>query len=153
VASPVPLPAPPVFTLSPELMALFNFFSLLITLVGSATGVGFYLERRTNLKLESQTNKIDKIDDKLGESIIAIRQDFKELKREMYDMERRICDSINSKGMDLERNLDTKINSVESKVVSAKVLEDERVNNIQKRIENMESHYHGSKRFSKGGPK
>ena len=54
-----PLPFPSLIDVSSAHVAFINFLSLLVTLVGSIIGIGFYIERRNNLKFDQQNHKMD----------------------------------------------------------------------------------------------
>ena len=60
-----PLPFPSLIDVSSAHVAFINFLSLLVTLVGSIIGIGFYIERRNNLKFDQQNNKMDRIDQQI----------------------------------------------------------------------------------------
>lgn len=126
-----PLPFPSLVAPSQEQIAIINFTSTLITLVGTIIGVGFYLERRNNLKLEAQNKKIDTVEEKIDEGVIATNENIKAVHQDMRDMERRICDSNDVKFHSLEK-------SIEERGIAAKSLEDERINNLSERIRMLE---------------
>ena len=126
-----PLPLPSIFTPSPELMALLNLFSLLVTLVGALVGIAFYLERRTNLKFESQNKQIERIEEMVGEAVIATNEHIKIVRQDMKDMEKRICEGMDSRNKTVEKN-------IEERVIAAKLLEDERMANIHHRLGKLE---------------
>src|SRR5687767_13385280 len=98
-----PLPFPSLIDVSSEHVAFINFLSLLITLVGSIIGIGFYIERRNNLKFDAQNNKMDRIDKKIDD-----KSDW--LYKEMREMENRICNNLNNQIKDLEKNTEYKVN-------------------------------------------
>lgn len=112
-----PFPFPSLIDVSQAHVALINFVSLLITLVGSLIGVGFYVERRNNIKLESQNYKIDRIDRKIDQKV-----DW--LYSQMREMEQRICTNMDNKISNIEKNIDLKVQQ-------AKILEDERFKRIE----------------------
>ena len=137
-----PIPFPSVFSPSQEQIALLNFSSLLITLVGSIIGVGFYLEKRQN-------NKIERIEERIDESVLALKAELKELHNEMKDMEKRICDSVAAKIANMEQHTDLKVSK-------AKELADQKIEHMEdsqrdmrKDIQNMERGYHNSNRYSR----
>ena len=147
-----PIPFPSVMTVTPEQIAIFNFASLLITIMGSIVGVGFYLERRNNLKAEAQTKKIDVVNEHIDESVIAVRVELKELRNEMSngmrEMEKRICDSVGSKNHQIEK-------VIEEKVTTARELVDTKFRHIEditkelrSNLQNMERGYHRSNKYS-----
>jgi hypothetical protein len=111
-----PLPFPSLIDVSSAHVAFINFLSLLITLVGSIIGIGFYIERRNNLKFDAQNFKMDRIDRKIDD-----KGDW--LFNQMREMENRICSRF-----------DEKINKIEEgteyKVQKAKDIEDERFRRI-----------------------
>jgi hypothetical protein len=111
-----PLPFPSFIDVSSAHVAFINFLSLLITLVGSIIGIGFYIERRNNLKFDAQNFKMDRIDRKIDD-----KGDW--LFNQMREMENRICSRF-----------DEKINKIEEgteyKVQKAKDIEDERFRRI-----------------------
>lgn len=111
-----PIPFPSLIDVSSEHIAFINFLSLLITLVGSIIGIGFYIERRNNLKFDHQNNKMDRIDKKIDDKAEWIHE-------ELRDMEARICRTFDEKIQNLERN-------TEYKVQKAKDIEDERFRRI-----------------------
>src|SRR5687768_12750175 len=111
-----PLPFPSLIDVSSEHVAFINFLSLLITLVGSIIGIGFYIERRNNLKFESQNHKMDRIDKKIDD-----KSDW--LYKEMREMEGRLCSNFGTQIKELEKN-------TEYKVQRAKDIEDERLKRI-----------------------
>lgn len=114
VGSPIPFPS--LIDVSAEHVAFINFLSLLITLVGSIIGIGFYIERRNNLKFDQQNNKMDRIDQKIDKKSDNIQN-------QLRDMEGRICKNFDEKLTQLERN-------TEYKVQKAKDIEDERFRRI-----------------------
>lgn len=71
-----PIPTPSILDISQQTMAFVNLLSLLITLLGSIIGVGFYLERRTNLKFDNQTLKMNEIRTELKEIIVKTKESF-----------------------------------------------------------------------------
>lgn len=87
-----------------------------MTLVGSIIGIGFYIERRNNLKFDHQNNKIDRIDKKIDD-----KGDW--LYNQLRDMETRICKNFDEK----LKNLDT---TSQYKIERAKDIEDERFKRI-----------------------
>jgi DNA anti-recombination protein RmuC len=88
----------------------------LVTLVGSIIGIGFYIERRNNLKFDHQNNKMDRIDKKIDD-----KSDW--LFQQMREMESRICSRFDEKISKLEEG-------TEYKVAKAKDIEDERFKRI-----------------------
>ena len=134
-----PIPLPSLFTPTPELMALLNLFSLLITLIGAVIGAAFYLERRSNLKFDAQNEHIEKIEEKLDEAVIATNEHIKVVRQDMKDMERRLCESNDRQNKVLEK-------SIEEKVIAAKLLEDERMNSINQRLARLEKNSNGQYR-------
>lgn len=143
-----PIPFPSVLEVTPAQIAIFNFISLLITIIGSIIGVGFYLERRNNLKVEKQNKEIEKIEEQIDESAIAIRQEIKELHMEMKEMEARICSLLADKALEVSRH-----SALEVK--AAKEIADTRFKNIEsnqnimrKSIQAMERGYHKSTKYS-----
>ena len=134
-----PLPLPSVFHIDPTIVPLFNGISLCITVLGAITGGIFYLEKRSKKPIEEQNKKIDKIDERIDEAVILTREDLKDIREDMKGMERRICNVMEDKTKNIEKNID-------DKVVAAKQLEDERINNLTQRINNLEGkRYHGSR--------
>jgi hypothetical protein len=132
-----PLPFPSLIDVSSEHIAFINFLSLLITLVGSIIGIGFYIERRNNLKFEAQNNKMDRIDKKIDD-----KSDW--LYKEMREMENRICSNVNSQVKKMEEN-------TEYKVSKAKDVEDERLKRIdeahrehERRLDRLDNAYYSS---------
>lgn len=111
-----PLPFPSLIDVSSEHVAFINFLSLLVTLVGSIIGIGFYIERRNNLKFDQQNVKIDRIDQKIDNKSEWLHE-------QMRDMESRICKTFDNKINELEKN-------TEYKVQRAKDIEDERFKRI-----------------------
>jgi hypothetical protein len=111
-----PLPFPSLIDVSSAHVAFVNFLSLLVTLVGSIIGIGFYIERRNNLKFDAQNNKMDRIDKKIDE-----KSDW--IYREMREMENRLCKNFDTKIHDLEKNMDVKVEK-------AKDIEDERLKRV-----------------------
>lgn len=137
-----PIPFPSITSPTPEQIAILNFTSLLITLVGTIIGVGFYLEKRQN-------SKIDKLEEQIDESILAVKEDLKELYNEMKEMEKRICDSVASKMISQDANTDLKVSK-------AKELADQKIQTMEntqrdmrKDIQQMEREYHHSNRFTR----
>jgi hypothetical protein len=111
-----PLPFPSLIDVSSEHVAFINFLSLLVTLVGSIIGIGFYIERRNNLKFDQQNFKMDRIDRKIDD-----KSDW--LFQQLREMETRICNRFDEKIKKLEE-------STEYKVAKAKDIEDERFKRI-----------------------
>lgn len=111
-----PLPFPSLIDVSSEHVAFINFLSLLVTLVGSIIGIGFYIERRNNLKFDQQNNKMDRIDRKIDDKSNWLHDQLRE-------MENRICRTFDEKIRQLEQN-------TEYKVQKAKDIEDERFKRI-----------------------
>jgi len=111
-----PIPFPSLIDVSSAHVAFINFLSLLVTLVGSIIGIGFYVERRNNLKFDAQNHKMDHIDKKIDQ-----KGDW--LYKEMREMEQRLCSNINDKFKTLERD-------TEYKVSKARDIEDERFRRI-----------------------
>jgi hypothetical protein len=127
-----PIPFPSLLDVSSEQVAFVNFLSLLITLVGSIIGIGFYVERRNNLKFEAQNTKMDRIDKKIDD-----KSDW--LYKEMREMEARICNNMNKQLAEMEK-------VTEYKVQRAKDIEDERLKRIdeqhrehERRLDRMDS--------------
>jgi len=114
-----PIPFPSLIDVSSQHVAFINFLSLLITLVGSIIGIGFYVERRNNLKFDAQNYKMDRIDRKIDE-----KSDW--LYKEMREMEGRICNNINIKVSGVEKE-------AEYKLEKAKEIEDERFRRIDEK--------------------
>jgi hypothetical protein len=143
-----PIPFPSLLEVTSEQIAIFNFISLLITIIGSIIGVGFYLERRSNLKLEKQNTEIEKIDDSIGEATIAVRQEIKELHMEMKEMETRICSLLADKSLEVSKH-------AALEVATAKEVADTRFRNIEgnqqimrRSIQNLELGYKKSTKYS-----
>lgn len=111
-----PLPFPSLIDVSAEHVAFINFLSLLVTLVGSIIGIGFYIERRNNLKFDQQNFKMDRIDQKIDKKTDGLHTQLRE-------MEQRICQNFDEKLTQMERN-------TEYKVTKAKDVEDERFKRI-----------------------
>lgn len=111
-----PLPFPSLIDVSAEHVAFINFLSLLVTLVGSIIGIGFYIERRNNLKFDQQNFKMDRIDQKIDKKTDGLHTQLRE-------MEARICRNFDEKLTQMERN-------TEYKVTKAKDVEDERFKRI-----------------------
>lgn len=111
-----PLPFPSLIDVSAEHVAFINFLSLLVTLVGSIIGIGFYIERRNNLKFDQQNFKMDRIDQKIDKKTDGLHTQLRE-------MEARICRNFDEKLTQMERN-------TEYKVSKAKDVEDERFKRI-----------------------
>lgn len=126
-----PLPFPSLLDVTPDQIAIFNFMSLLITIMGSIVGVGFYLERRQNLKLEAHNQKIKDVEKKIEEAVILTHQDNKDLRHEMKEMETRLQVIVASKNSDIEK-------IVEHKVTAAKELVDTRFKNIEEIAKGMQ---------------
>ena len=143
-----PIPFPSVLEVTPAQIAIFNFISLLITIIGSIIGVGFYLERRNNLKVEKQNKEIEKIEESIDESAIAIRQEIKELHMEVKEMETRICASISDKSLEVSKH-------AALEVKAAKDVADTRFKNIEgnqqimrRSIQDIERGYRRSTKYS-----
>ena len=111
-----PLPFPSLIDVSSQHVAFINFLSLLITLVGSIIGIGFYIERRNNLKFDAQNFKMDRIDRKIEE-----KSDW--LYKELREMEQRVCNNLNKQITEMEKNSQYKLER-------AKDIEDERFRRI-----------------------
>jgi hypothetical protein len=111
-----PLPFPSLIDVSSAHVAFINFLSLLVTLVGSIIGIGFYVERRNNLKFDQQNSKMDRIDKKIDD-----KGDW--IYNELRQMETRLCNNFDTKIRDLEKNMDIKVEK-------AKDIEDERFKRI-----------------------
>lgn len=114
-----PLPFPSLIDISAEHVAFINFLSLLITLVGSIVGIGFYVERRNNVKFEQQNAKMDRIDQKIDKKSDSLHTSLRE-------MENRIHNHFNDKLEELSRNTQYKIDK-------AKEVEDERLKRIDEK--------------------
>jgi hypothetical protein len=114
-----PLPFPSLIDVSSAHVAFINFLSLLVTLVGSIIGIGFYIERRNNLKFDSQNNKMDRIDKKIDE-----KGDW--IYNELRAMESRICTTFDNKIHTLEKSMDVKVDK-------AKDIVDERFKRIDEK--------------------
>lgn len=137
-----PIPFPSIFNPSSEQIALLNFVSLLITLVGSIIGVGFYLEKRQN-------EKIRRIEEQIDEAVIATNEQFKATRMDMKEMERRLCETMISKNLDMEKATDLKVSK-------AKELADQKIQTIEdtqrdmrKDIQGMERGYFKSNRYTR----
>jgi hypothetical protein len=111
-----PLPFPSLIDVSSAHVAFVNFLSLLVTLVGSIIGIGFYIERRNNLKFDQQNTKMDRIDNKIDDK-------GNWLYNAMREMEGRLCQNFDTKIQNLEKSMDVKVDK-------AKDLEDERLKRI-----------------------
>ena len=111
-----PLPFPSLIDVSSAHVAFINFLSLLVTLVGSIIGIGFYIERRNNLKFDQQNNKMDRIDKKIDD-----KGDW--IYNQMREMEKRICTNFDDK----LKNIDS---AAQYKIEKAKDIEDERFKRI-----------------------
>ena len=111
-----PLPFPSLIDVSSAHVAFINFLSLLVTLVGSIIGIGFYVERRNNIKFDQQNNKMDHLDRKIDDKGNWIYN-------AMREMEGRLCQNFDTKIHDLEKNMNTKVEK-------AKDIEDERFKRI-----------------------
>ena len=96
-----PLPVKPIFEISTQTIALVNLMSLLLTLVGSIAGIGFYLERRTNSKFD------------------RIEKHISGLKIELKEIEIRMQNTFHKKFDEMEK-------TTEYKVQKAKEVEDEK---------------------------
>lgn len=147
-----PIPFPSMMSVTPEQIALFNFASLLITIMGSIVGVGFYLERRNNLKSEAQNKKIDAVNNHIDESVIAVRVELKELRNEMSngmkEMEKRICDSLTSKNHEIEKNVEDKVAAAKELVDTKFRHVDDMTKELRSSLQNMEKGYHRSNKYS-----
>ena len=143
-----PLPFPSLVDVSAEHVAFINFLSLLVTLVGSIIGIGFYVERRNNLKFDQQNTKIDRIDQKIDKKADGLHQQLRE-------MEGRICRTFDDKLSQLERNTDFKVQR-------AKDIEDERFKRIdeahrehERRLDTLDrdsyEYYNNNRRKTGGG--
>jgi hypothetical protein len=137
-----PLPFPSLFDVSAEQIALLNFGSLLVTLVGSIIGVGFYLEKRQN-------NKIERLENQVDEGVIALKLNIKELYHEMKEMKRAINEDIIDKLLGQDKSTDLKVSK-------AKELADQKIEHMEditrdmrKDIQAMERGYHQSNRYSR----
>ena len=111
-----PLPFPSLIDVTSEHVAFINFLSLLVTLVGSIIGIGFYVERRNNIKFDQQNSKMDHIDRKIDGKADWIHDQIR-------DTENRICKTFDEKINQIN-------NSIEFKVQKAKDIEDERFKRI-----------------------
>ena len=100
-----PIPVPSLFEISAQTMAFVNLLSLLVTLVGSIAGVGFYLERRTNTKFE------------------RIEKHVSGLKIELKEIELRIQNTFHKEFNEMEK-------TTEYKVQKAKEIQDEKFRRI-----------------------
>lgn len=133
--TPLPLPFPSIFEPTQGQIGLLNGINLSITIIGSLIGVAFFLERRQNLKFEKQEKKIDSLEDKLDEAVLATGEQFKMTRQELREMELRLCQTHSASNNRLEK-------TIEDKVLAAKSLEDERITNINQRISRLEGfHY------------
>jgi hypothetical protein len=141
-----PIPFPSLIDVTAEHVAFINFISLLITLVGSIIGVGFYVERRNNLKFDQQNNKIDRIDRKIDEK-------GNWLFTEMREMEGRICKSMSEKFTELERNTEFKIQKAEDVEDERFKRIDEQHRELQRRIDTIDrdSYEYKTRRYRQGG--
>jgi hypothetical protein len=120
-----PIPFPSLYSPTQEQIAVLNFSSLLITLIGSIVAVGFYLEKRQNKKMEDIENNIE-------ESAIATNEHIKEFRTEIKDMVHRMGDSAFNKVSELDKH-------IIERVVAAKLLEDERISQIYERLRRLEN--------------
>jgi hypothetical protein len=111
-----PIPVPSLFDLSAQTMAFVNLLSLLITLLGSISGIGFYLERRTNMKFENQSKKMDDVEKKISENLQWLRMELKEI-------ELRMEKSFHTKLDEMEKSTDLRVEK-------AKEIEDEKFKRI-----------------------
>jgi hypothetical protein len=119
-----PFPFPSIFEPSAGQIALLNGINVSIAIVGSIVGAAYYLERRN-------TKKIEKLENMIGEMTIAHREEMKELRKDIKEMETRIYLGIDGRVKNIEK-------IIEDKVAGAKTLEDERIRNIQNRLNRME---------------
>ena len=130
-----PIPFPSIVDVSEQQIAFFNFASLLITLIGSAVGVGFYLERRGNLKIE-------KLEEKIEEMGIANREEMKEIKKEAKETEKRIQEAATLRGSDIERNVELKVQgakgNMELKVQNAKEIVDTKFERLEDAVKGLQ---------------
>jgi hypothetical protein len=136
-----PIPFPSLTNPTQEQIAVLNFSSLIVSLVGTLIGGIFYLERRNNLKLEKQNEKIDKIDVKIDDK-------SEWLYNEMKNVEVRICSNMTSKLSDIDKH------SL-AEVKSAKELVDTKFKHVEsnqqimrKSIAELERGYHRSTKYS-----
>lgn len=137
-----PLPFPSLFSPTAEQMAFLNLISLLVTLVGTIIGVGFYLEKRQN-------SKIDRLEEQIDESVLAVKQDLKDIYTTMKEMEARICDIVNGRIKGESENTDLKVSKAKE-LADAKIQAIENTQrDMRKDIQQMERQYHNSNRFTR----
>ena len=125
-----PSPSPFAFIdMSSQAFAMFQFLSLLITMFGGMIGIGFALHNNSRTQAKEQNDKIDR--------------NTTELKNEIQSIKKDLCTSLTER---------TKVlaDSIEEKVISAKNLEDERIEHIQFRLNNSESRLTDLERGAKG---
>ncbi len=127
-----PLPLPSIFEPTQGQIAILNGVNLSISIIGAIIGVGFYLRNKSKKELE-------KLEEQIEEKAIAHHQELVELKKEMHEMEVRICNNMTDKIVSIEKN-------IELKVQRAKDVEDERFkrmdekhNDHDKRMDRMEN--------------
>ncbi len=132
-----PLPFPSLIDVSSEHVAFINFLSLLITLVGSIIGIGFYIERRNNLKFDAQNFKMDRIDKKIDD-----KSDW--LYKEMREMENRICNNLNNQIKELEKNTDYKVNKAKDIVDERSHRIDEQHREHERRLDRLDNQFYSS---------
>lgn len=117
-----------IFDLTPQAFAIFQFVSLLVTILASMIGIGFTLHN-------SSKNDKKELNEKWEKRITGIeeRMDDKteEIMDEIHAVERRIGKNADQRFMNLTKSL-------EEKVIAAKVLEDERIDNIKHRLTKIE---------------
>jgi len=111
--------------LTAESMAVFQFVSLIVTISGGFVTIGFALKNDAKNQFKEQNEKISKVDAKIDTKA-------EEIKDEMHDMERRICDNVALKTGYLAE-------AIEEKVQAAKLLEDERVGSLKHRLDKVEA--------------
>jgi large-conductance mechanosensitive channel len=129
-----PIPFPSLYSPTQEQIAVLNFSSLIITVIGSIVAVGFYLEKRQNKKMEDIENNIE-------ESAMATNEHIKEFRTEIKDMVHRMGDSAFSKVSELDKH-------IIERVVAAKLLEDERISQIYERLRRLENNNNNNKSSS-----
>jgi hypothetical protein len=129
-----PLPFPSLAEPTQGQIGILNGINLSISIVGTIIGAAFYLRNKSK-------KEIDRLDEKIEEKALAHHQELVELKKEMHEMEIRICNSMADKIANIEKNIDLRVQR-------AKDIEDERFrrmeekhNDADKRMDRMENSY------------
>ena len=144
VAAPAPIPFP-VLQVTPEMIALFNFISLLITIAGGFTGFAFWVQRQSTKRFDAQDSKIDKLEEKQDKSFVKLDTKIEDKATWLYDEIKESKNAIQH-AVSLAKEEFNEKNDENVKV--SKELVDEKFRNVDRihqehkeRISNLENRY------------